>query len=70
MNNLIEVFRMNEISPEARCEIIIELGKAINWKYGANLTEKIVYELVSLLLPNYPKLKEMKEWLDKLSGGN
>jgi hypothetical protein len=49
MKDLIEVFRMNEISIKARCRIIIELGNAINHEYGTNITEPLVYELVKQL---------------------
>lgn len=51
MKELIDVFRMNEISIPSRIRIIIQLGKAINNKYGMNLTESLVYELVKTLDP-------------------
>jgi len=51
MQELIEVFRMDEISPKVRAGIIIRLGQAINNQYGMNLTEALVYELVSVLEP-------------------
>lgn len=51
MKSIIDVFRMNEISPETRARIIIKLGNAINYQYGANVTECIVFELVSILDP-------------------
>lgn len=51
MKELIEVFRMNEVSIEARCRIIIQLGHAINAEFGMNLTEPLVYELVKQLDP-------------------
>lgn len=52
MEELIQVFRMNEVSIEVRCRLIIKLGIAINFKYGTNITEPLVYELVKLLDPN------------------
>jgi hypothetical protein len=51
MNALIEVFRMTEIQPKTRAQVIIKLGDLINYEYGANVTEDIVFELVSLLDP-------------------
>jgi len=52
MKELIEVFRMNEVSIDVRCRIIIQLGHAINSEHGMNLTEQLVYELVKQLDPN------------------
>ena len=49
MKEIIEVFRMTEISPKIRASIIIKLGRAINYQMGMNITEPIVYELVKLL---------------------
>jgi len=49
MKNLIEVFRMTEIDPKTRAQIIIKLGRAINDQMGMNITEPLVYELVKLL---------------------
>lgn len=58
MKDLIDVFKMEEISKETRAKIIIKLGHAINGQYGANLTEPIVYELVKLLDPANPILED------------
>lgn len=58
MKELIDVFRMNEIDPKTRARIIIKLGKAINYEYAANLTEGIVFELVSILDPDNEILKD------------
>lgn len=52
MKELIDVFRMNEISIDTRCRIIIELGHAVNAEFGMNITEPLVYELVKQLDPN------------------
>jgi len=49
MKALIDVFRMNEVSVNVRCRIIIQLGKAINYEYAMNITEPLVYELVKQL---------------------
>lgn len=57
MKDLIEVFRMNEIDPKTRARIIIKLGHGINNQYGSNITEAIVYELVSILDPENEILK-------------
>lgn len=57
MKELIEVFRMTEISAKTRAKIIIKLGRAINWENGSNLTEGIVFELVSILDPENEILK-------------
>ena len=48
---LIEVFRMNELSPIVRAKVIIELGRCINAQLGANITEALVFELVKILDP-------------------
>lgn len=51
MREIIEVFRMVELSVSVRCKIIIQLGHLVNMQYGANITEPIVYELVKKLDP-------------------
>ena len=53
MKDLIEVFRMSEISKETRARMIIKMGNMINMQYGSNLTEGIVFELVSILVPDH-----------------
>lgn len=65
MNELINVFRMNEIKPETRASIIIKLGQAINAEHGMNLTEPLVYELVMQLCPDH-KIKNNKYYTQKL----
>jgi hypothetical protein len=52
MTELIEVFRMEEIKPHTRAEVIIKLGRAINNQMGMNITEPIVAELVKILDPD------------------
>lgn len=51
MKEMIEVFRMDEVSKETRAKIIIQLGNCINEEHGANITEPLVYELVMQLDP-------------------
>ncbi len=58
VNSFIEVFRMTEIPTDVRAKIIIKLGHLINDKYGSNLTEPLVYELVKQLDPNNKILNE------------
>lgn len=58
ISSIIEVFRMSEIKQETRAKIIIKLGGAINDEFGMNITEPLVYELVSLLDPSNKILKE------------
>ena len=64
MKELIEVFKMNDLSVETRVRIIIKLGQLINNQFGSNLTEPIVFELVRILDPeneilNTPHYKEV-----------
>ena len=58
MHDLIEVFRMSELSGVTRARVIIKLGRAINDTYAMNITEPLVYELVKLLDDNNPILKD------------
>ena len=70
MKELIDVFRMNELSRKVRAGIIIRLRGAINNRYGMNLTEALVYELVSILDPENAILSD-KHYIDSYirSGG-
>lgn len=52
MNSLIDVFRMSEIPPITRAQVIVELGSVINAQFASNITEPLVYELVKILDPN------------------
>jgi len=58
MNNLIEVFRMEELPKKVRAKVIIKLGRGINNQLGMNATEEIVYELVKILEPENPILSD------------
>lgn len=65
MKALIDVFRMNEIDPKIRAKIIIRLGRAINNEHQSNITEPLVFELVSVLEPDNKILTE-EHYLNKL----
>lgn len=52
MNEIIAVFRMEEISKKQRAKVIIKLGRCLNDQMAMNWTEGIVYELVSILDPD------------------
>lgn len=52
MKSIIDVFRMDEVSKKTRAKIIIKLGRAINDQYAMNVTEGLVFELVSILDPD------------------
>lgn len=58
MKELIEVFRMNEVSVEARINLLKKLGVAINHEYSSNMTEPVIYELVKILDPNNALLND------------
>ena len=66
MEDLIQVFRMSELSVKNRISIIKKLGDAINRRYTANITESLVYELVLTLDPD-DEIKENKNYLSFLS---
>jgi len=66
MEDLIQVFRMSELSVKNRISIIKKLGDAINRRYAANITESLVYELVLTLDPD-DEIKENKKYLSFLS---
>lgn len=58
MKEIIDVFRMNEVSKKVRAGIIIKLGKAVNDQHSMNISEPIIYELVMLLDPENGILKD------------
>ena len=58
MESIIAIYRMNELSRFVRARVIIKLGKALNYQFGANWTEPVVFELVSLLEPENEILKD------------
>lgn len=49
MKELIEIFRMTEISIPTRIKLIKEMGELINYQYTSNITEPLVVELCLLL---------------------
>lgn len=49
---------MTELDPKTRARVIIKLGHAINYQYSSNMSEPIVFELVSILDPENPILKD------------
>lgn len=57
MKELIDVFRMSELSAEARVNLIIKMGRLINDEHCANITEPVVYELVKILDPKHEILQ-------------
>lgn len=65
MQSIIEVFRMNEISPQTRADIISKLGELINHEYACNITEPLVYELIKQLVPNHPRIAQLEKSLLK-----
>lgn len=58
MSDLIAVFRMTEIPTDIRCKVIIALGRAINDEYAMNITEALVFHLVSQLDPSHKILND------------
>jgi hypothetical protein len=58
MRDLVEIYRMTELSVEVRCRLIVKVGQLVNYQYGANVTEPIVHELLALLDSSHPLLKE------------
>lgn len=65
ISTLIEVFKMDQISPARRASLIIKLGLAINDDFDADVTSGVVYELVSILDPSN-KILEDKRYKDHL----
>ena len=49
MKDLIDVFRMSELSSEVRVTLIRKLGRAINDSYCMDITGELVDELVNIL---------------------
>jgi hypothetical protein len=58
MQEIIDIFRMKEVGKKTRADIIIELGRVINMKYAANITEPLVCELVKYLDPENAIFKD------------
>lgn len=49
---LIDVYKMTEVSVEARIRLLHALGEIVNYELGTNATEPLVAELVDLLNSN------------------
>jgi hypothetical protein len=49
MKEIIEVFRMSELSHDTRINVITKLGRALNYEHAANWTDDIIDELVGIL---------------------
>lgn len=58
MKELIDTFRMTEVSAKTRAKLIIKLGELINAEHCSNITEPVVFELVSILDPENKILTE------------
>ena len=67
MKSIIDVFRMDEITPNTRIKILIKLCHAVNAEHGMNICEPLVYELVMQLNPTYnePDFVHIKEYYKK-----
>lgn len=46
---VIDIYRMDELKPETKAKILLQLGKAINNEYGMNLTNALIKELLETL---------------------
>jgi len=58
MKELIEIFRMTEISPSIRANLLFKMGELINYQFASNVTEPVIFELVSILDPKHPMLSD------------
>lgn len=66
MKELIEVFRMEELSPQTRIKILKELGRLMNFQYAANITEPVIRELIYLLEQKIKPQSNFKDDLEEL----
>ena len=57
MKEMIEVFRMTELSVGVRISLIKRLGDMVNYQYASNVSEPLVEELISIL--NSQKLDDL-----------
>tara|TARA_Y100000310_G_C20168686_1_gene572591 strand:+ start:124 stop:339 length:216 start_codon:yes stop_codon:yes gene_type:complete len=60
MEDIIQIFRMEELTKDVRIRIMVKLGDAINYKYASNVTEPLVVELILLLDPENEILKQTR----------
>lgn len=49
MRDLIEIFKMTEITVDARIRLLKKMVNIVNMQYGSNVAEPIVEELVQAL---------------------
>lgn len=66
ISSIIEVFRMQEITPLTRGKILIKLGFAINHEMCGNITERLINELLIALNLDKSSCKEVKEYIEHL----
>lgn len=57
ISSIIEVYRMKEIAPLTRANIMIALGQAINDEYSMNITDELIGELLLTMPVNVFDLK-------------
>lgn len=53
MEELITIYKMDDIKIDTRINLLIKVGDLINYKYASNVTEPVVIELIKLLNPDY-----------------
>jgi hypothetical protein len=53
MEELIAIYKMDEIKVETRIKLLIKIGELINFKYASNVTEPLIIELIMLLDENF-----------------
>ncbi len=70
ISSLIEVYRMNEIAPVTRANVIVKLGEAINNALGGNITEPLVFELINLMIGESDYTPEVKRFMAHYSNLN
>ena len=58
MEELMNIFRMTEISVSARIRLLKKVGHLVNYQYSSNVTEPIIIELIMILDPNYDFSKD------------
>jgi len=63
MEELVEIIRMKELSPEVRIDVVENFEDVIKSKYGINLGEKLVAELVESLENQPPKPTEKEKFI-------
>ena len=57
---LIDIYKMTEVSVEARIRLLHALGEIVNYELGTNATEPLVAELVDLL---NAELEAVQRWI-------